>query len=124
MSRRIVIEAVERAQMRPPYRDDPEAAGDWFFDANGDLVVQVAAGDVLNHDHAFLAALHELVEAKLCAKHGIRQEQVDQFDLFYRGDREPGDDWASPYRREHRQACLIEFLVADMLGHAGYGTME
>jgi hypothetical protein len=123
MSRRILIEAVERRDMRALYRDNPEAAGDWFFDAAGDLHVHVRSIDVL-HDRAFLYALHELVEAKLCTARGITQDQVDEFDALYQGDGEPGDAWDAPYRREHRQACLVEYLMADMLGIPGYGAME
>ncbi len=118
--KRILIEAVPVEQMRAPYQNPGD--GDWFHDADGDLIVRVAAPAL--DDHAFLFALHETIEALLCQKAGISQEAVDTFDAAFVGEGEPGDDPAAPYRTQHRRACLVEFLVADMLGVASYGTME
>ena len=120
--RRIVIEAVPQEQMRPPY-DRDERAGDWFTADNGDIVIRTTGTD-LTDDETFLYALHEFVEMKLCQKAGIPQIAVDNFDAAYGGCGEPGDDIAAPYRRQHRQACLVEFMVADMLGMVGYGRVE
>jgi hypothetical protein len=118
----ILLEAVPREQMRPPYDREEGLCGDWFTDDAGNMVVRVAA-DSLDDDQAFLYALHELVEARLCAKAGVSQEAVDAFDREYKGDGEPGGAADCVYRRQHRQACLVEFLVADMLGLLGYGSM-
>ncbi len=123
MSRRIIIEAVAQSDMREQYQE-PGNLGDWFVDDVGDIVIRVVGADPLGHDEAFLVALHELVEMKLCQRAGISQEEVDAFDATYEGGGEPGDDPASPYRKQHRKACLIEFLVADMLGMVGYGKVE
>lgn len=107
--------------MRAQYRED--GLGDWFVNDDGDIVIRAVGLDPLSHDDAFLVALHELVELKLCLAAGISQEAVDAFDAAYEGDGEPGDDSRSPYRKQHRKACLIEFLMADMLGIVGYGTL-
>lgn len=121
---RIIIEAVAQQEMRPPYNDQAHG-GDWYFNDSGDLVVRVIGGDVLD-DGAFLFALHELAEAMLCRKRAIAQSTIDEFD---RGQAdadpfsEPGEAEGCPYAREHRQACLIEFLMADYLGVAPYGTI-
>lgn len=120
---RIVIEAVAPQEMRPQYQD-PDGCGDWYRDRNGDLVVRVSTSSDLDDPLTFLFAVHELVEAKLCLARGIAQEEIDAFDAAFIGDGEPGDDTAAPYRREHRQACLVEFLLADMLNIDGYGVME
>lgn len=120
--KRIVIEAVEPHEMRPPYQD-AEGCGDWYFSEDGDLHIKISGFGGFDGDQAFLFALHELVEAKLCHDRGISQEEVDTFDAAFIGASEPGDAFDSPYRREHRQACLIEFLMADMLGLDGYGEM-
>ena len=120
--RKITIEAVPQEAMRPPY-DKELQAGDWFEDADGNMVIR-SIGDDLADDQVFLYALHELIEARLCAKDGVAQADVDAFDASYAGDGEPGDDPASPYRKQHRRACLVEFLVADMLGLVGYGKIE
>jgi len=107
--------------MRPPY--DKDGSGDWFVSDDGDIVIR-SVGDEILSDETFLVALHELVEMKLCDKAGVSQKDVDGFDASYRGEGEPGDDENAPYRNEHRKACLFEFLMADMLGMAGYGTVE
>lgn len=122
MSRRIVIEAVPQHEMRSPYNQEA-TGGDWFTDAEGNLVVRVIGEDIYRPE-TFLYALHELIEARLCQENGIDQDVVDEFDRRYDGEDEPGDDPACPYRTEHRQACLIEFLMADFLGVEGYGRME
>jgi hypothetical protein len=72
VSGRIILEAVGSESMREPYRSGG-GVGDWFFDDNGDLKIQVVSNgsSIVNNDQAFLIALHELVEAKLCFKAGI-----------------------------------------------------
>jgi len=125
MHRKIVIETVDADKMRY------ETEGDWFFDEAGNLTIQVAVqelmpnatGDVLS-DEGFLIALHELVEVKLCMAFGISQEEVDEFDVAYSGDGEPGDDPNAPYRLQHRFACIVEHLMARELGMIGYGVVS
>lgn len=122
MTKRIVIEAVPQNAMRPPYSASPEA-GDWFVNAEGDLVIRVI-GETLDDPQPFLFALHELIEAKLCRVRGISQEAVDAFDAAFTGDGEPGDMADAPYRKEHRQAMLIEMLMANFLGLDDYGEIR
>lgn len=120
--KRIVIEAVAADEMRPQYQDRG-GCGDWYLDKSGDLRVRISTSPDLDDPQTWLFAIHEMVEAKLCLDRGISQDEVDAFDAAYIGDGEPGDDPAAPYGREHRQACLIEFLLADMLELNGYGTI-
>lgn len=120
--RRIIIEAVAPEEMRTQYQD-PDGCGDWYLDTSGNLVVRVSTTPSFDDPQTWLLALHEIVEAKLCLDRGVSQEEVDAFDAAYIGDGEPGDDSDAPYRREHRQACLVEFMVADMLELDGYGTI-
>jgi hypothetical protein len=101
-------------------------SGDWYWLPNGDLKVTVTCdGDknIWDDEESFLCALHELVEARLCFKHGVTQGAVDAFDNAYQGD-DPGSDPAAPYQSEHRAACLIEFTMAMFLGKHDYGRME
>ena len=97
-----------------------ETVGDWIIDDNGDITILVS--DMGNEDYNFLVALHELVEVKLCIARGIRQEDVDAFDIAFEERRkegnedEPGDDPEAPYRREHFFATNVERLMADQLG--------
>jgi hypothetical protein len=114
---KIIIEALPQNEVRN------SQLGDWF-ERDGNLIIQVAGVNPFHHDEAFLVAIHELVEAKLCARNHIPQIEVDEFDENFTGDGEPGDAWNAPYRREHRKAMLIEHLMADWLGLAGYGEVS
>jgi len=142
---RIILEMVPASKMRlEAYRN--EGFGDWFIDGKGDFHVQVAgpeerhcaddstllAPNIMDADDAFLIALHELIELKLCLKSGVTVGAVDAFDTAFEAERrdgqhsdeaEPGDDARAPYRTQHRKACLIEFLMADFLGKPGYGSI-
>lgn len=115
---RIIIEAKPEGEMRY------STSGDWFVDQVGDLRIQSIGIDPLAQDEAFLVALHELVEAKLCRHAGITEAEVDAFDLAFAGIGEPGDACNCPYRRQHRQAMLIEHLMANFLGRDMYGRIE
>lgn len=130
MTTRIILEAVSPAEMRlEAYRESGH--GDWFWDREGNLRIQVAAADVWDERHAFLVALHELVEARLCFCDGIPQGAVDSFDAHFDEhflhedeESEPGDAPDSPYRDQHRKACLIEHLMAVFMGVRGYGEVK
>jgi len=124
--KRILIEAVTQSAMRAPYNQE-ESGGDWFFNHDGDLVIRVIGEDLADHA-AFLFALHELAEAKLCQARGISQEKVDWFDTqaqsYLSPGKEPGDQPFCPYRKEHRQAMLLEHLMASFLGLSEYGIVR
>ena len=115
---RIIIEAVSADQQRY------DTLGDWFWDAEGNLIIRVVGNDPMDEDEVFLLALHELVEAKLCFNAGIPQGAVDAFDMAYTGQGEPGDEANAPYRMQHRRAALIEHLVANFLDLMDYGRVE
>lgn len=120
---KIILECVQPEDMRlEPYRQP--GCGDWFFStANGDLHIKVVGPDIFDHDEAFLCALHELIEAKLCFRAGVTQGAVDAFDKAFVGDGEPGDDPRAPYRRQHRAAMMIEHQTALFLGLWDYGEV-
>ena len=46
--------------------------------------------------YEFLLALHELVEAMLCAETGVSQAAVDAFDKAYEAKRPPADKDSEP----------------------------
>jgi len=124
--KRILIEAVAQSDMREPYNQE-ESGGDWFFNPEGDLVIRVIGADLDDHE-AFLFAFHELIEAKLCQAREISQEKVDWFDKqaqsYLQPGKEPGDQPFCPYQKEHRQAILLEHLMANFLGLSKYGTVR
>lgn len=121
---RIIIETVPPDKMRmEAYRES--GCGDWFRDENGDVRIQVASnGDVWENEEAFLVALHETIEARLCHKDGVTQADVDAFDAAFAGTEQPGDDPKAPYQRQHRAAMLIEHLMATFLGNWRHGAIE
>lgn len=87
----------------------------------------------MGDDYCFLVAVHELIEAYLCKKRGIKWGDIDAFDIDYEKERnnkktfaasalpitedsEPGDDPAAPYYKEHQFASCIERLLANEMG--------
>lgn len=112
---KIVIEAIPMTAMRY------DTQGDWFK-RDGVLHIQVA--DSMTADEQFLVALHELVEAHLCARDGVTEGDVDNFDFTFSGPGEPGDDPKAPYRVQHRKAMILEHMAANMLGLDSYGVIE
>ena len=89
--------------------------GDWLYDEKG---ISVLVSETNNNDYNFLVALHELIEAYLCKKRGIKEEVVTEFDIEYEkrcrpeDKNGPGDAWNAPYGNEHKFAGLIEMMMA------------
>lgn len=110
---KIVIESIPHAAQRYP------TVGDWVFDADGTLHITVSQMD---DDAEFLVGIHEAIEAHLCHKRGVKQEDVDAFDKAFEARREdgnedePGDHPNAPYHREHFFATTVERLLAAELG--------
>jgi len=92
-------------------------AGDWRFDARGNLLITVSK--MGNPLFEFLVAYHELVEVMLCKQRGITEKQVDDFDMNWKehdGLVEPGADPAAPYHAEHMFAMGAEYAMLYQLG--------
>lgn len=79
-----------------------------------------------------LVAIHELVEVCLCKERGIKQSDVDAFDIQFEKEREqglhlqdeePGFAPNAPYLKEHTFATLIEKEMAVQLG-VDWGTYD
>jgi len=90
-----------------------KSCGDWFQWGGESRVISAELGD---WKMEACIQIHELVEAWLCKAHGISELLVDEFDMAYRGEGEPGDDPACPYRIEHQAASIIERLFSIFLG--------
>jgi len=98
---RIEIKTVDPSAMRYP------TAGDWEWLPDGALMLKVpeyGGRDV----SVLLVALHEMVEAFLCKRDGITDEQVTKFDTDNPKLEEPGDDPGAPYHRQHVIAMALE----------------
>lgn len=111
---KIKIRTISHEKQRYP------TVGDYVERQDGTTIISVS--DMGNEDYAFLVALHELIEAHLTKKRGIKEEDISEFDEVFESHRiegntdEPGDHVDAPYRKEHFFATSIERLVAGELG--------
>lgn len=116
MLKKIIIEIV-------PHNDQRYATvGDWFYDKDGTIKIRVS--NMGNWRYEAAVVVHELVEFLTCWSAGVKQEDVDDFDMEFEGRRElgdlsePGDDPRAPYVRQHCFATGIERLLVSELGLA------
>lgn len=107
---KIQIESIPHSDQRY------ETCGDWWFDNDGTLQIRVSE---MNPASVGAVAIHELVEVFLFCN-GFRMrlndlkkraKLVDEFDMKFHGDGEPGDAFEAPYRDEHSIATAIERLL-------------
>lgn len=109
----LVVEKIPHSEQRYP------TVGDWAFHTD---VLEVKVSDLDNEVYEFLIGIHELVEAYLCKKHGVKEEDVSEFDIAFEAHRlegntdESGNHIDAPYRREHNVATIIEMFIAHELG--------
>ena len=105
---KILIEVVPHDKQRY------STVGDWFWENDDTLIIRVS--NTANLKYNMLIAVHELVEAVLCAHNGVSQNDVDAFDMTYEGGEEPGDDMDAPYREEHCFATAVERMLCAAMG--------
>ncbi len=70
----------------------------------------------MNNDYEFLVIIHELIEAYLTNKRGVKWKDIDKFDKTFTGSDEPGNSIKAPYYLEHRFAENIERQLALEMG--------
>ena len=98
-----------------------DTCGDWVYD-DKDRMLAVYTSKTEDWRESFCVAIHEQVEAALCIRAGIRQADVDAFDIAYEAKRvegdesEPGDSLDAPYYHEHQIATQVERIVATAIG--------
>lgn len=96
-----------------------DTVGD-YQEAHG--VICFTISDMDNEKYEQLVAVHELVEKILCNARGIKDADIDKFDMDFEQGRdfgnesEPGHDKRAPYHAEHVFAEKIERLLAIELG--------
>jgi hypothetical protein len=90
-----------------------DTAGDWYEERN---VKKIMVSDCRDKRYEYLLAIHELVEMALCDINEVAQEQVDAFDLGYKGEGESGDDPEAPYGDEHCIATSVERMLCAVMG--------
>ncbi|HEV3109124.1 MAG TPA: hypothetical protein VGY99_01420 [Candidatus Binataceae bacterium] len=93
-----------------------ETLGDWIW--KGSRLEIRLSREFTQRDprYGVLLLTHELLEALLCRSAGISTQQVDAFDVSFKGEGEPGDDPSAPYHRQHRSAEAAERALAGELG--------
>jgi len=106
---RVEIKTVDPSAMRYP------TAGDWEWLPDGALMLKVP--DYGGRDiSVILVAIHEMIEAFLCRRDGISEEEVTKFDTDNPKLEEPGDDPRAPYHRQHIIAMALEREAAIATG--------
>jgi hypothetical protein len=75
--------------------------------------IEVRITETRNPQYAQLVLIHELIELFLVLQRKISLRDIDNFDMEYVDDGEPGDDPAAPYHVEHTFATRIERQCAD-----------
>lgn len=91
-----------------------DTLGDWYDDEHG--ILQIRASALGNPFYEVLILVHELIEAIVCRRQGISAEMVDNFDMNFPGDGEPGDAGDAPYFHAHQFASHVEKALAQTLG--------
>jgi len=60
----------------------------------------------------FWCLIHEMVEVLLVIARNISIDKIDEFDMSFKGEDEPGDDPAAPYYKEHQFATIVDKQMA------------
>lgn len=116
MISKVTIEFIPAVDQR--YR----TSADWVYnEVTGE--VRILASQTPDWRDSIAVAIHELVEAVLCAHVGVSQQAVDTFDIDWERRKdlgettayEPGQDPAAPYHSQHMLATAIELLVTNAL---------
>ena len=86
--------------------------GDWQF---FDYLLHIKVSKMTDKRHVYLVAIHEIIEATLCHFMGISEEAVDEYDMNYKGNAEPGDQPEAPYYIQHKFATMVEKKMAKLM---------
>ena len=109
----IEIKTIPHLQHRYP------TVGDYYYE---DGKTKIFVSDMQNEKYEFLVAAHEMIEEFLTKVRGIKEEQINEFDIEFEKNRkkgdlsEPGDSLFAPYYNEHKFATFIEELLALEMG--------
>ena|SRR5712692_6595178 len=105
--KRIAIEFIENVDQRY------DTCGDYWEEPQ---TLEMRITKYRNEKYAHLILIHELVEMLLARQRGIKFSVIDEFDLMYLDEGEPGNDPSAPYHKEHIFATHIEKLCAQEMG--------
>lgn len=102
---KIIIETVDKARY--------VTAGDYFTDGE---ITYIQVVKQVDRRYEFLIALHEFFECFSTELVGIKEEDILAFDLSHPDSDEPGAEPDAPYKIQHMQAELLEWMAARFLG--------
>ena len=101
----------------PHQRQRYATLGDYVYGIKKDrLKTDVLISEELGVWYSLAVAIHELCEIVLCAKKGVKEQDITDFDMAFTGPGEPGDDPKAPYFNEHQVATIVEKAVIKALG--------
>lgn len=103
-----------KVQIVPPSQIRYDTWDDWTIDQYGNIHFQIA--DSGNDLYNKICMVHAIIEELLTSAKGVSEEEITKFDLEYKGDDEPGEELAAPYRDEHLIAKAVEMLLCSHLG--------
>jgi hypothetical protein len=113
---KVVIEVIPHLAQRY------ETCGDWFRTIdNGKATLRIYCSKLGSDIDPFnlmslCVGYHELSEALACIANGIKEKDVDEFDMNYHGNGEPGDCPEAPYVHQHNWASGVEKQLLVMMG--------
>ena len=107
---KITIETIPHGEQRIPGQ-----VGDWTMD-NREVIIRVST--LGNWRYEAAVAVHEMIEVLLCINSGVREEDVDAFDMLFAdvGTGEPGDAPTAPYQQMHCFATAVERMLIAAFG--------
>ena len=107
---KITLEVIPHEQQRLG------AAGDWWFEPNGDLQVRVS--DLGDWRYNFLVLRHEMDEAILCQHNGVTTAMVDEDQANESPTDDPDSFSGYPgarYQNQHNDALAAEWVMSQLL---------
>lgn len=108
---RIVIDVNPHESQRYDTVGDYQVVEGGFVNAR-EKVLWITVSRLADRRESLLIAIHELIEAALCATAGVDFAKIDDFDFHQGWPDEPGDHIQAPYYRQHQIASGIERLLA------------
>lgn len=113
---------IQFAALTLPHKQLPDYPdiGSWKVNADGSPAF-VGAADTGDDISNCAILIHEIVEAMLCWIHGVKEEDVSEFDqMWFKEDHgiddEPGYDPRAPYRDWHMVAERVERCFIEQAG--------
>lgn len=89
---------------------------------NHDGSITIVMSDLGDLRRTYAVGIHELVEQVLCARDGVTNKEIDEFDLAFEkmqnpnDIQEPGDHPDSPYHAQHQVASAVERSFVEACG--------